>query len=201
MNCDSKNPEITTKVKLFDFGISCKLPDSPANLPFQEPLYKMSYVGSPRYMAPEVHKREKYNQKADVYSWSIIFYMMVTLEKPYRYGHKDHVERVCRNGERPKFPYGKVVPREIQTLIKNSWHQDVSRRYCIKKVHEELSQVYNRMQITKDSNSLAGVAGANGIEIHTKPFSTIKATDYSSNGNGNGLPIAPRKQIRAAMMA
>jgi len=197
---------MTTKVKLFDFGISRKLPDTQANIPFQEPLYKMSYVGSPRYMAPEVHNRQKYNQKVDVYSWSILFYMMVTLEKPFRYGHKEHVQKVCRNGERPKFVCGKndsnSVPQEIQTLIGNSWKQDVSERYSITEVHKELTQYYNGMgkQTPKDKNSLVDlVVEAQKTTQEKKYFSFVKKT-HSVN-NAHGLPIAPRKEVRAAMMA
>ncbi len=40
-------------------------------------------VGSYRYMAPEVVRHEPYNTKADVYSWAVLSWEMLAVEKPY----------------------------------------------------------------------------------------------------------------------
>jgi hypothetical protein len=40
------------------------------------------YTGAIRYMAPEVGKGEPYNLKADVYSWSMLFWFIIKLEPP-----------------------------------------------------------------------------------------------------------------------
>ena len=37
-----------------------------------DPLYRMSSVGTRRYMSPEVISGYCYNQKTDVYSWSMV---------------------------------------------------------------------------------------------------------------------------------
>ncbi|GAB1600392.1 dual specificity testis-specific protein kinase 2-like [Argonauta hians] len=48
-----------------DFGLAAKIPD-----PLEE--FRLSIVGSPYWMAPEVLKGKKYNEKADVFSFGII---------------------------------------------------------------------------------------------------------------------------------
>lgn len=40
-------------------------------------------VGSYRYMAPELVKHEPYNSKVDIYSWAILSWEMLALDKPY----------------------------------------------------------------------------------------------------------------------
>jgi len=66
---------------LFDFGLSRQL--GPAGDDKDE-LFKLTgFCGSPRYMAPEVGLRQKYNTKCDVYSFGLIAWQMLTLQKPY----------------------------------------------------------------------------------------------------------------------
>ncbi|XP_048458070.1 dual specificity testis-specific protein kinase 2 [Rhincodon typus] len=50
---------------LGDFGLAEKIPDSTN-------VEKLSVVGSPFWMAPEVLHSEHYNEKADVFSYGII---------------------------------------------------------------------------------------------------------------------------------
>ena len=51
-------------------------------------------------MAPEIFTTHQYNDKADVYSWSMILYEMLRLEKPYPLlSVDDHNRQVCRGGE------------------------------------------------------------------------------------------------------
>lgn len=40
-------------------------------------------VGSYRYMAPELVKHEPYNAKADIYSWAVISWEILTVRRPY----------------------------------------------------------------------------------------------------------------------
>lgn len=40
-------------------------------------------VGSYRYMAPELVKHEPYNIKADIYSWAILSWEILAVERPY----------------------------------------------------------------------------------------------------------------------
>ena len=53
-------------------------------------------------MAPECLLKNRYNLKADVYSWSMIFWELLTLNKPYfSYSKEQHTLFVCEGGNRP----------------------------------------------------------------------------------------------------
>ena len=68
-------------------------------------------------MAPEVIRRERYNAKADVYSFSILFWEMLSLSKPYGGMEGNDVkEAVAHKGLRPKIP--KEWPSQIRMLLK-----------------------------------------------------------------------------------
>lgn len=61
-------------------------------------------VGTPLYMAPEVSTDLHYNDKVDVFSYSILFYELLTLRKPYS-DRKDidisNIVSFVSKGERP----------------------------------------------------------------------------------------------------
>ena len=69
-------------VKIFDFGLATVMP--PNGDPYED-KFDMSGAGSPRYMAPEVltDPPEKYNLKADVYTFAIVLWEIFTLELPF----------------------------------------------------------------------------------------------------------------------
>lgn len=61
------------KLKLADFGFSKDY----------ESGYMASFCGTPLSMAPEVLKRESYNEKCDVWSLGVLTYMMLYNKPPY----------------------------------------------------------------------------------------------------------------------
>ncbi|KAL3774542.1 hypothetical protein ACHAWO_003993 [Cyclotella atomus] len=72
--------DVRGDLKLFDFGLAKLLP---SNDNYQD-TYKLSMAGTPRFMAPEVlcEKSKGYNLKADVYSFSVVMWEVLSLEKP-----------------------------------------------------------------------------------------------------------------------
>jgi len=151
--CRHKNVITAKRVKLFDFGFARKLPSSSKfkyndndnninnnNNTNDDELYRMSWVGSIKYVAPEVYNGW-YNCKADVYSWSIVFSKML--------GCKNHNDNNCiyddpsssssSSSSSPVF----VISKEIQNIIDRSRENDVSKRYTSQELYSELKRYYN----------------------------------------------------------
>lgn len=64
-------------VKISDFGLSCVLDLSGSHDLTAE-------TGTYRWMAPEVIRHEPYSTKADVYSFGIVLWEMITKDQPFR---------------------------------------------------------------------------------------------------------------------
>lgn len=120
-------------VKLFDFGLSREMPDSSKavsdrDLTDGEELFDMSgKIGTQRYMAPEVGCCLPYNQKADVYSLSLVLWECLSLVKPFATHSKCiHRAMVLEGEERPcldnSWPYG------VRALLQCSWSADIRVR-------------------------------------------------------------------------
>jgi len=111
-------------LKLIDFGLARIV----ENASISNDMYKMSgETGSLRYMAPEVADNQPYNQKADVYSFGIILWELVTLEKPYEgMSRLEFYSRVVHGGERPLI--NKKWPEDLTELMKSCWDSQILQR-------------------------------------------------------------------------
>lgn len=75
--------DVQGNVKLFDFGLAKVMPLN--GDPYHD-KFVMSGAGSPRYMAPEVlSSKTTYNLKADVYTFGVVLWEVLSLEKPYAF--------------------------------------------------------------------------------------------------------------------
>lgn len=118
------------RIVLFDFGLVRELPKNGT----MNHIYEMSGVGTRRYMAPEVVNDSKYNCKADVYSWSMILWEMLTHHRPYEYHTvEQHRITVCQGGERPSINHIDW-PKSVQYLLKGCWTECIASRFHMKEV-------------------------------------------------------------------
>jgi len=117
------------QVKLFDFGLAKEL-DPKQRL--NDGLYKMSGgTGSRRFMAPEVALAEPYNLSADLYSYAILLWEVLTLRKAFTYMTlEDHREQVVLNGERPELTDSTTMiwSDGLTHLMETCWHPDPFER-------------------------------------------------------------------------
>ncbi|XP_068667413.1 uncharacterized protein [Aristolochia californica] len=70
----------------------------------------------------------KYSEKADVYSFGMVCFELLTGKVPFEDGHLqgDKVSRNIRAGERPLFPY--PTPKYLTSLTKRCWQADPAHR-------------------------------------------------------------------------
>lgn len=132
-------------VQLFDFGLCREIPE--ANPP-EDKAFHMSSVGTRRYMSPEVFLGHFYNVKADVYSWSIVFHLLITLQRPYEmYDSKMHKLLVCQRAVRPTIY--KEWPRPIQQLLSMGWSNQYKERPSMKDICRKIEGLLNEIQLQK----------------------------------------------------
>jgi len=117
--------DVRGDAKIFDFGLAKELNERDRT---ENGLYKMSgLTGSRRYMAPEVVLCLPYNEKADVFSFGILFWEICSLEVPFNgYDAEKHSRRVVRQNERPKI--NSSWPVSIQDVIAESWSPNTKKR-------------------------------------------------------------------------
>lgn len=143
--------------KLFDFGLSRKLPDD--KLATLDDTYVMSgKIGSCPYMAPEVFKKKPYNEKVDVYSFAVSLWEILDLSKAFvEYGYDKAVltEHVFVKGERP--PIKHEWPIKIRELLPEAWSQDMKERPSMKQISIVLK------------DAIARLRGGNYSGLHKKP--------------------------------
>jgi len=136
------------QVRLFDFGLARQLPLHEES---QDGCYRMSIAGSRRYMAPEIFNTGRYNTNADVYSWSMVFYQMIVLKKPFdKFDDGLYQEFVVQIGERPDIAHLQL-PHGIEKLLENCWSHDLSRRLSSIDLCDKLEMVVKCCKETEDA--------------------------------------------------
>ncbi len=112
------------QAKLTDFGESKgKLHGS---------RYTTQMVGTARWRAPEVFEdeanREKYTKSADVYSFAMLFFEVLTGEIPFAGIGPTMVLQSIRDGVRPPLPHVDYCPGYLSALIEKCWATNPAER-------------------------------------------------------------------------
>ena len=122
------------EIKLFDFGLARELKEERK---VGRDKYLLSLAGTRRYMAPEVIKGSPYGLPADVFSFSLLLWEMVHIEKPYRnLDAKQHERALVLWRSRPKV--SSEVPRAVKSIILKAWNNDAKCRPKMDRVLEKL---------------------------------------------------------------
>jgi Protein tyrosine and serine/threonine kinase len=92
--------------------------------------------GTLRYMSVEVASHLPYNVASDIYSWAMVCYEVMTLQKPFAGWTRDmHASLVCGRGARPD---ARAVPACIRPLMEVSWSQLPSLRPTAQVVYQKM---------------------------------------------------------------
>lgn len=126
------NTEGYFHLKISGYGLSAvKTHSSPTASPV--PVEPKPFI----WYAPEVLLEQeqpgntyvsKYTDKADVYSFGMLCFELLTGKVPFEDGHLqgEKVSRNIRAGERPLFPH--TAPKYLVNLTKKCWHTDPNQR-------------------------------------------------------------------------
>lgn len=104
----------------------------------QESSQMTGTCGTPCYMAPEFYKGE-YDEKVDVYSYSMILYEMITGKVPFDTLEPSQIiYKVLVAEERPELP--EDTPKELEKLIHYCWSPDPSERPSFKVIADYMAK-------------------------------------------------------------
>ncbi|RHZ69955.1 hypothetical protein Glove_276g16 [Diversispora epigaea] len=158
-----------------DFGLSKLIGTNPNN------PEKKNIVGVLPYIAPEVLSGdEEYTIAADVYSFGIIVYEMITGFPPYPdIPHdEDLAIKIC-NGLRPKIPFH--TPKLITRMIMRCWDARVTHRPTIDELKDELKKYREDYRVylegkNKDSEIVIQIKKAEEFSANQESTNTTTTT-------------------------
>ncbi|RHZ69940.1 hypothetical protein Glove_276g37 [Diversispora epigaea] len=156
-------------MQISDFGLSKLIGANPNN------PEKKNIVGVLPYIAPEVLSgEEEYTKAADVYSFGIIAYEMITGFPPYPdIPHdEDLAIKIC-NGLRPKIPFH--TPKLITRTIMRCWDARVTHRPTFEELFDELEKYLNDYH-NKDSEILIQIKKAEEFSANQESINTTTTT-------------------------
>lgn len=140
-------------LKIIDFGLATVVESSSLSCDddVNDDLYEMTGgIGSLRYMAPEVADSRPYNHKADVYSFSILLWELLSCKKPYPgLGIDEFYDQIIYGGERP--PIDPKWPKELVALMEKCWDVNIEKRPTSKAIVSALESIKNSAEGTNIS--------------------------------------------------
>ncbi|GMI98442.1 hypothetical protein like AT5G41730 [Hibiscus trionum] len=150
------SPEGYMQAKVSGFGLS--------SIPQKSTEKNQNEAQSFIWHAPEVIEEQerpaskgnsnlKFTEKADVYSFGMICFQLLTGKVPFEDGHLqgDKMGRNIRAGERPLFPF--KPPKPITNLIKKCWHDDPAQRPSFASICRILRYVKRSLLMNPDYNN------------------------------------------------
>ena len=121
-------------VKITDFGLT-KI--------FKEDEYMTGQLGTCHWMAPEVLGSSSYTQKADVYSFAIVMYEVITRETPYKGKNQEEIRtQVLHHGLRPDLSLvPPSCPGALRSLMIMCWDENCEHRCCFSQILSILNTI------------------------------------------------------------
>jgi len=153
-------------VKLCDFGLSrIKIAET------------MSRLGTLQYSAPEILRGERYTEKADVYSFGIIIWEILTEGIPYDGWPPLRVASdVAYKARRPDIPSG-IMP-ELQALTKVCWSDDPTERPEFSAILQQLENIIVAHQYECENAS----GSSSRASTKRSSYSTVTPLSVESHG-------------------
>lgn len=91
-------------------------------------------------MSPEVYYGAEYGFKADIYSFALVFWEILSSEFCFDFETQVALaHNVYEKGVRPKLNW--TWSRKKKALIQSSWEKNPSKRPSAKKLRDELQQI------------------------------------------------------------
>ncbi|KAI5068346.1 hypothetical protein GOP47_0016691 [Adiantum capillus-veneris] len=163
---------------LHDFGMS--------KAKYTSSKYTTLHAGTTYWRAPEVFKVEskkelerKYTKKADVYSFAMVCYEILTGSVPFDDGNKlKTLHKRLLRGERPSLP--RTCPQYLSSYIERCWHANPEKRPSFAQISRTLRHLKAILLMSVTPSSSSALTDRACAIIEDKLEQTIGA-DWVSN--------------------
>lgn len=126
------------EVKISDFGLSREI----------APLME-TYCGTPATMAPEITKQALYDQRADIFSFGVIMWELLTRQEPYPgITGLPLAMAVATRGLRPPIPA--YCPAEWAALMVRAWDTNPTMRPTFDFIQRELMRMLSALDAAQE---------------------------------------------------
>lgn len=140
-------------------------------------------TGTYRYMAPEVIRHESYSSNADVYSFGICLWQLITREVPFATMTPIQAAYAVASGQRPPIPAS--TPSRLRQIITSCWDQDSHRRPSFTYIAMALAD-YAKMAFTPANVGSQTLQIANEMLANVEGNSTVNV-DFTTPVSMNEL--------------
>ena len=175
------------RVKIADFGLSRSI---------HSVGVMDTYCGTPATMAPEIVMQQDYDEKADVFSFAIIMWELLTREEPYSgKGGLSLAMHVAQSGLRPAIPL--YCPAEWAFVMRRAWDHDPAARPGF----DEILDTLLGMQRLCDEAIAADQLGPKRRPPPPAGSGSAKepaGVGSDSSDDGNSSPVATSPSVRGA---
>jgi len=142
--------DVHGRIQLFDFGIAEQLPQN------GQDNYVVTHdleggIGSYRYMAPEIAKSQPYNLKADVFSFAVICYYVLSLTRPHQNIDDDMLrEKLFKgNGKKLKSSHMSPCSKSLCERLEDGWSWDMEVRPTMSETNKFLKEEHENVLANK----------------------------------------------------
>jgi len=130
---------------IFDFGLSKELKEVDRIVGEDPDLYEATVMtGSRKYMSPEVATCRPYGFSADVFSFAMLFWEVMSLEEAFPHmGLNKHYEQVILGHKRPK-SLSHMLPKSLNDMMEHAWSGDPKERPTFQDICEIIHEAAAR---------------------------------------------------------
>eukprot|EP01103_Thecamoeba_quadrilineata_P015101 TRINITY_DN4670_c0_g1_i1.p1 TRINITY_DN4670_c0_g1~~TRINITY_DN4670_c0_g1_i1.p1 ORF type:complete len:303 (+),score=46.99 TRINITY_DN4670_c0_g1_i1:62-970(+) len=131
---DLKSPNIVVnehfEVQITDFARSRQITSEASSV--GKDSFSRGKVGTVAWTAPEILSWSHFTKAADVYSFAIILWELLTRKEPYPGHSPNEIAQNVISGIRPEIPAN--VSEDFVVLLEKCWHQDEKKRISFQEI-------------------------------------------------------------------
>ena len=125
-------------VEICDFGLAVPFATS-----VSAPVSLSGNTGSYRFMAPEVSLNERYDLKADIFSFGMILYWLIEGQPPFNNKTGEEAAAMAADNSRPTFRSHNVLKETMDAiaLVKKCWSPNAFKRPSASEICTSLERI------------------------------------------------------------